>query len=593
MASVSVRQFADVLKVPTERLVAQLRHAGISINGPDEWLDDSAKLWLLSYLRRTQAAHFETTIPARRLLSREREILRVGALLGKPAPTASDASGAAADARSARDEILTWAERQVGRLPKSAWEFKPFERLTGGRTCIGAVLGEPLNSLWALRVDTPDRDVAQRTWTVEVSVGYRAADQRALFGLRLIVNTPEQELLIDPTVPGLIRQIASKCGLYCGPSYFEVAPWRVESPEHAELLLEFILNPDRRHPILACSIPQGADRPLLNAEVLSKQTLGIARVVVIPPDYCWALTRAFGKARSVFGGAIRAYMPGFSADANPFAHRLILADQLSDQEGVRRVSRALRWITANESLRRQLLGNDVLAFRDVRDAALAQERRKLQQEGAAGAEELVVAQKQIQSLQDELSRTVDEKNLYLEGLEQAEGEAKQYEQQCRSLQARIQTLIHQIRERGEDPDSGIELPGTWGEFADWCDDALAGRVALSARARREVRSPEYESPKTAAQCLLWLANDYREARLNGRGEDLQQSILDGIHNTRSGADKMELDFQGRHLSAEWHIKNGGNTRDPRRCLRVYYAWDEQSQQVVIASMPGHLSTDAS
>ena len=46
------------------------------------------------------------------------------------------------------------------------------------------------------------------------------------------------------------------------------------------------------------------------------------------------------------------------------------------------------------------------------------------------------------------------------------------------------------------------------------------------------------------------------------------------------------------MPVEWHIKNGGNTRDPRRCLRIYYFWDEDSQQVVIATMPAHIQTGA-
>jgi hypothetical protein len=41
-----------------------------------------------------------------------------------------------------------------------------------------------------------------------------------------------------------------------------------------------------------------------------------------------------------------------------------------------------------------------------------------------------------------------------------------------------------------------------------------------------------------------------------------------------------------------HFKNGGNTRDPERCLRIYYFWDDESQQVVVGSLPGHLDTRA-
>jgi hypothetical protein len=37
-----------------------------------------------------------------------------------------------------------------------------------------------------------------------------------------------------------------------------------------------------------------------------------------------------------------------------------------------------------------------------------------------------------------------------------------------------------------------------------------------------------------------------------------------------------------------HLKNGGNTRDPMRCLRIYFFWDDDEQQVVVGSLPAHL-----
>jgi hypothetical protein len=39
---------------------------------------------------------------------------------------------------------------------------------------------------------------------------------------------------------------------------------------------------------------------------------------------------------------------------------------------------------------------------------------------------------------------------------------------------------------------------------------------------------------------------------------------------------------------ENHLRCGGNTRDPKRCLAIYYFWDDDSQQVVVGWLPGHL-----
>ena len=52
MAEVTVSQFAEVLKVPVEKLLSQLDEAGIEVAGADDTISEDAKMELLGYLRR-------------------------------------------------------------------------------------------------------------------------------------------------------------------------------------------------------------------------------------------------------------------------------------------------------------------------------------------------------------------------------------------------------------------------------------------------------------------------------------------------------------------------------------------------------------
>jgi translation initiation factor IF-2 len=61
MAEVTVAQFAEVLKVPVEKLLTQLDEAGIKVSGSDAKISDEAKLELLTYLRRS---HGQDDTPA-------------------------------------------------------------------------------------------------------------------------------------------------------------------------------------------------------------------------------------------------------------------------------------------------------------------------------------------------------------------------------------------------------------------------------------------------------------------------------------------------------------------------------------------------
>lgn len=53
MSDVTVTQFAEVLKVPVDKLLAQLDEAGIKVSGVDATITDDAKLELLTHLRRS------------------------------------------------------------------------------------------------------------------------------------------------------------------------------------------------------------------------------------------------------------------------------------------------------------------------------------------------------------------------------------------------------------------------------------------------------------------------------------------------------------------------------------------------------------
>jgi hypothetical protein len=373
-------------------------------------------------------------------------------------------------------------------------------------------------------------------------------------------------------------------------------PWIVDSEDESERLIAVLIDPARTVPTFVLTVPEDAEdpyRPLIDPAPLASTTIGIARTVVLPAHFTWALTERFGKRLSVYGGAARLYLPGFTEDANPYGgHDLFLADRLSTADEAARVSGWMRRVAAGETLRRLRLGRDVLSFATVREQSLDRKRSRLEDEGASEREQLIAAQTQVSTLKEDLAKTQDEQRWLLDEHAAAEERAKTAEAQLTAASYRIQQLVHQLRSRGETPDENIALPASWREFGDWCDQNLVGRVLLSSRARSEVKAPAFADVGLAARCLLWLANDYRERRLHGGGGDLRVNIESGIQNDRCGADSFRTSWQGRNFDVEWHIKNGGNTRDPTRCLRIYYFWDEASQQIVIASMPAHIHTGA-
>src|SRR5262249_3530285 len=146
----------------------------------------------------------------------------------------------------------------------------------------------------------------------------------------------ENELVIEPHTPGFVQQIAEKYLLSCGSIDLSPEPWLIESEDDVRQFIDLMIDRNRTVPLFLLTVPDGSmdpNRPLLDAFSLARATIGIGKVVIIPAAYTWALTDRLGRQRSVFGGAARAYLSGFSEDSNPYQHRLVLADQISTREG--------------------------------------------------------------------------------------------------------------------------------------------------------------------------------------------------------------------------------------------------------------------
>lgn len=526
---------------------------------------------------------------ARRLprVVREHEILRVSGWIP------GDDKSKVADI--AIEEVLRWAQkRSGGRLPPEAWDRKSFDHNLGGRNSDGIRLQSGNSDIWAIRADDPDKKVAERVWTTEVVVG-QLPDQPPRFSARLLVSTPEGELAIEPHSPGFVQQVSETCGLICGLRKLSPDPIRVETDTDAEDLIAFLIDPNRQLPVFVITLEDesASDHPTLSADTLSRATLGLAHVALVYPQPTWRLTNHFGKLKSVFGGAARVYLPGFSDDSDPYQHRLVLADQIATADGAARCSRWIRQLAAEESVRRSRLGREVLPFAAVRSASLQLRQETLKAEDASVADQLAAANKRIEALETRVAEQIEENEYFAKEFEQERSRAVAAEAQAQSSGYLVQELTKRLKDAGSDPDQNIELPNSWAEFVDWCNRHLSGRLVLTPRAQSGARKPDYSDVETAARALLWLANDCRDLRINGGTGSINNiKIFDGILNASCGSDTYDFDWNGRRFSADWHIKNGGNTRDPVRCLRIYYCFDLQTQQIIVSDMPAHRRTGA-
>lgn len=512
---------------------------------------------------------------------REHEVLRIA---GRMKSDAVD---------TAIGEVLRWAQKRCGgELPPEAWAHESFDYFAGGRngSCVRLRSGDA--DIWTIRADDPDKSVPGRVWTHEVVVGTQP-EQPAKFSVRQLVSTSETDLLIEPHVPGFVHQIADRSVVLVGSEQIAAHPTVYETESDAEDLIGRLIDSGRQLPVFVFTSAEGR-RAVVDGVLLGRAILGIGHVALVHEDAAWHLTRELGRSRSVFGGAARVYLPDFSRDADRYAHPLVLANQLQDADGVSRTVRWMRQLAANESIRRAKLGRDVLPYAEIKAASLRLRQQMLVVEQASDTDQLAAANDRIAELEKQLASLATEQDYYLSEYGKERDRAEVSEAQARASAYRIQQLTAQMKARGDDPDQGVALPTTWAALQDWCDETLAGRLVLTPKAARGLRDPLYQDVEMAARCLLWLASECRDQRINGGGGAMSNvPIMEGIQNASCGADTYEFDWGGRRFEADWHIKSGGNTRDPARCLRIYYCFDEQTQQIIVSEMPAHRRTSAS
>jgi translation initiation factor IF-2 len=91
MSEVTVRQLAEVVGIPLDRLMAQLEGAGLSVEGPDRVLNEAEKVRLLAHLRSSHGKEQGSITEPRRVTLKRRTVseLKQGTLPGLGAKTIS------------------------------------------------------------------------------------------------------------------------------------------------------------------------------------------------------------------------------------------------------------------------------------------------------------------------------------------------------------------------------------------------------------------------------------------------------------------------------------------------------------------------
>lgn len=504
------------------------------------------------------------------------------------------------------DHILRWINNRAGRkLPETAWQGKSFELSEIGSQRTAAVaLAEP--RFWAARLDDADKNVPMRTWVTEIGIGADGGD--VLFGARLICTTRGEDAPFDHSIPGFVRPI-----LQTGPAWLDdhavglVARF-VDDESGVDDLVHLLEDRGRRAPVVVFSLPERDSDPshtAASAANVHRLTLGAAHVFIISGRAAFWLSDLIGKEFSVYRQAVRIYKPGLEHwRDDPYRHPVVMGERIAawPDGGPATFERWLTSqalaITAHNADRDELLPR----FDTVRQIAAQLERRAAKAAGSTDNELLALVEEDNKALE----QTLREQRETYEGLlltaekERDSAVAGEREAQARTFALRERIRVLEARASDHGDTQAVPIPPSLEGFEEWCQTYLAGSVEVHSRALQGVKKSVFRDPTLLYRALLLLREHYVPMkRLGGKelvaGFDKACRSLD-IENSHVGEavkrhkEEYTIQWGGQPRPLDWHLKSG-DARERTKCFRLYYFWDDESQCVVVGSMPAHLKSD--
>ena len=519
---------------------------------------------------------------------------------------------------AARQRVLQWIAQRVGQpLPAEARRGNSFETEKIGAQYAAAVLLDDL-AVWGARLDDADRSIPQLTWVTEVGLK-RLPDRSIAVSARLVcTGRGLDNFVIEWSVPDIIRPIAA-----LGPASLDSRrlavsvegtdsrtirphPWLV-SVDEVQSLCDLIRDPRRRAPVIVASLPVActdARQASLPVDILCRRTFGAAHTAVLTGPATFRLTDEFGKEFSVYNGAVRNYRPNFNPEVDePHQHPFALARRIQTWDGGSAgYAKFLAGNILKDTFKRSDSDSDPPSFAQLRRLAAERRIRRARETNATMAERLELADARIVELHSEREEMEETFEGVLKSTEEERDEARAKAetaiQRALNLRARLEMLEEALRQ-GSGPKEP-EIPTVLNGFEQWCDGHLAGSVEVLPRAKNAAKKSIYQDPSFLYKALLLLRDYYVPMRRFGSGRvhaykqacqnlNIEETPTLGGTGYGEHGDMYRVRYAGQPRLLDRHLKKG-SARDARRCFRLYFFWDEDSEQAVVGWLPTHLET---
>lgn len=523
------------------------------------------------------------------------------------------------------ETVFEWFRRKTPELlPNPTSSKESFRNEQDGQALEAVAL--PHRGLWAIRLIHPDvgmegiPQVAGRTWTTDVAVAQE--EEKVILGVEVFASTLNQYAKFPAFIrPGIIKLAIDSIGLFqIRP--LEGKPWILSSKEDLNELEKLLSSTKRTLAVIVVSEEAPGNSSYLadkephytiDATFLANELKGYAHVVQMPFDLSIEWTKKVGKPWSVYDGAVRTYLPELDFENNSyFSHPLAIRSNIlnfispevhsAENKDSPQTFQSFLVEKIRKTMPRFSFSWDPLLFcTDARTVELSEMANNM-----LGGAECTLCRKiqneQVLLLQDQI-REIKEKSGEWEELAVTFSKELDFQkQQNYILRNYADSLRLSFRNfTGRVANEEIIIPDNYESLPEWVEKNLSGRLLLLPRAVRSVKNAFYKDIPLVYNSLLLLAEEYRNMRLGfDKGKVFFEKRLSelGIELGCSISKVSAGEYEDRYFvnyppdspnkqKLDFHLKKG-STKDDKFCLRIYFFWDEESNQVVVAHLPSHL-----
>lgn len=496
-----------------------------------------------------------------------------------------------ADLTSAARTCVRWATSRNRSAPE---ELALDHDLTGIRGRFGEIrtvrVDEPERTLWGIEARTPDNDDPDHlVWITELTLSLASNHLSFTCSNGFASKGPMRPMRRPPSRPGVVTELISGFRAYRHRE-LTTTPYTL-GVERTNDFVARLVDPQRTRPIVLISARNWDDSPVVDPYPIADRLAGLAHVFVAKDRFpSLEMPRVFPRPLCCWDGAVRLYWPGLRSNDAPGDHPHWPVDEIDriDEERFGGFADYLLGQITQHAV--YAIDSEEVTIADIEGRRLRAQLSDLRSRAVANPEETV-------KLLEATETWLVEKDVEIARLKEdlaAVGARLRQEQQ--KSEAYLSAL------KAGEKTSQTALPiDTVEDAVDQAIESYGDELAFALNGKSVIKRSEFEEPEDLFKALEWLATSYRDARLGAAPiDDFDLSLREACGWTYDGsqsqitmskyAEWYETSFDGRNIQLGNHMGTG-SSKDPRRTIRVAFAWDGTAKKVVVGYIGQHQRTD--